>query len=234
MELTMRRNAVQRCGYVLGPAVLLLVVCLSSHVVAAQEAPGTGTQEVNQADQEARGRFDAGNAAYDAGQFEEALEQYQKALALVVPREHPEVLRNIILTLTKLGRDNEALVYAEMLRAAGWESMVPKQGASLPTEPKPPVKIPAPAKVGLADVQTPGQNLKMMDGSRSREHSWQWKNLYSSRMGTWYGWVGKYVAYVFGIIMVIFGVALLDDDGPVGCLPAIIGLAAAIVGGWLL
>jgi tetratricopeptide (TPR) repeat protein len=86
-------------------AWLLLVVPLG--VARAQDAAGVGDPSAPEANDEvAKGLFQAGAAAFDAGQFEEALRHFQAAYARS-PR--PKLLFNIGQAADRLRQDDIAL-----------------------------------------------------------------------------------------------------------------------------
>lgn len=84
-----------------------LVVSLWSTVALAQQGPGPAEDEGPLAgDAEARGLFTAGEAAYSAGRFEDALSHFRRAYEL---SGRAALLYNIGLSAANIRRDREAL-----------------------------------------------------------------------------------------------------------------------------
>ncbi len=88
------------------PIVLLLAIA----VVPERAAAGSDKEERDARDEEARGLFVAGRAAYDDGRYEEALDYFRRSYEL---SERPELLYNIGQTSDVLGRNDEALLAFE-------------------------------------------------------------------------------------------------------------------------
>lgn len=92
-------------------ASALLAVCLPD-TAAAQSPSGEGppdessdSEETPVDDGEARSLFEAGQAAFSDGRFEDALARWQQSYELT---QHPELLYNIATSLDRLGRLAEA------------------------------------------------------------------------------------------------------------------------------
>jgi tetratricopeptide (TPR) repeat protein len=83
-------------------AILLLTIAGLAGQAAAQPEPDTKDAR----DEEARGLFLAGRAAYDDGRYEEALNYFRRSYEL---SDRPELLYNIGQTASVLNRDEEAL-----------------------------------------------------------------------------------------------------------------------------
>jgi tetratricopeptide (TPR) repeat protein len=81
--------------------LVLLAVLAFAVPVAAQELPEEGSE-----DDQARGLFLAGKAAYDGGRYEDALEHFQRAYDLSA---RPGLLYNLGATAERLRLDRQAL-----------------------------------------------------------------------------------------------------------------------------
>ncbi|MFK7998660.1 MAG: hypothetical protein AB8H86_03645, partial [Polyangiales bacterium] len=91
--------------FVLGAAALGFLSFAS--VCAAQDAAGEA-EEQDIGDVEAQARFTAGEIAFSAGRFEDALSDFQRAYEL---SERPQLLYNIGLTAYRLRDDVLAREY---------------------------------------------------------------------------------------------------------------------------
>src|SRR5687767_4742904 len=91
-----------RKGWALTVTIALLIV--PSTIFAQQKAPAADAQE--ERDQAARRNFKVGQAAYQAGQYEDALRYFERAYELS-PR--PQLLYNIGQSADRLRLDQRAL-----------------------------------------------------------------------------------------------------------------------------
>ncbi len=85
---------------------VLVVMLASSSVARAQDAPPAADSADVGSDAEARGLFSAGEAAYGAGRFEDALGYFRRAYEL---SRRPQLLYNIGVAASNAGHDREAL-----------------------------------------------------------------------------------------------------------------------------
>lgn len=209
---------------ILGNALVLLAVGLVAGDLRGQPSA------VDQ--QDPRALFEQANTAFDEGQTEDAIRLYQSALNLVVPKEHPEILRNLVVSLRKVGRAGQAQVYADMLTAMGAE--VPPEPA-VPPAASPPEPPETPSNVEMEREAPPPPVQKAVSVFPMKGRSWTWQNLYRSRIGHWYGWIGKYAAYLVAVVVFVIGAIMLSEgtEEP-GCLLIVAGILAAFLGGWLL
>lgn len=93
-------------GLVLVCAMVVPLTASAQESEPTREADSTGEQAVSERDDEARGLFLAGSAAFDRGHFEEALDHFQRAYELSA---RPGLLFNIGHTAERLRRDELAL-----------------------------------------------------------------------------------------------------------------------------
>lgn len=91
-------------GWVAGVRALALGLVFVASLASAQPPPRDAQ------DAEARGLFDAGNAAFEDGRFADALGYFQRAHEL---SGRPELLFNLAATLERLRRDAEAIAFYE-------------------------------------------------------------------------------------------------------------------------
>jgi tetratricopeptide (TPR) repeat protein len=92
---------------------LVLWACLASGTVSAQTPPAADGSAQN--DEAARRNFKVGSAAFEAGQYEDALRYFERAYALS-PR--PELLYNIGQAADRLRQDERAIEALEGYLAA--------------------------------------------------------------------------------------------------------------------
>lgn len=98
----------------LGRGLAALGLTLTLAATAAAQAPsgegppdeGDGAAAAPVDDGEARSLFEAGQAAFSDGRFEDALARWRESYELT---EHPELLYNIATSLDRLGRLEEAM-----------------------------------------------------------------------------------------------------------------------------
>jgi hypothetical protein len=216
------------------------ILGLTVVVAATLQFGGDVWSQTTPTDQrDSRGLFEQANAAFDDGQIEDAVRLYKGALILVVPKEHPEILRNLVVALRKLGKGDESRLYADMLITMGAE--VPPVPAATPAAPpsEPPRTAPQTENVAPEPIQKqlpvhPADGMASTHKESGGE-GWTWENLYQSRVGNWYGWLAKYAAYLIAIVVFVFGAILSSDgEGGAGCLVMLVGVIAAALGIWLL
>ena len=95
--------------------VALIALSLGSPSARAQDVQAGVSPEADETlDEEARALFSAGNTAFDAGRFEDALGYFQRAYEL---SHRPVLLYNIGITADRLRRDDQALTAFEQFVA---------------------------------------------------------------------------------------------------------------------